>query len=69
MNRDEEEAIALAEGLPEKPLPNEGLPKLTTLEAEKEPPKGRGLEKALKILDEYEEDVPPRNPHVQNYEE
>ena len=64
---------ALSEGLPIDPLPTEGLPTLPQLEVEEKPtPKSKqsdGMEKALEIMDEYEKGVPPRNPHVQNYEE
>lgn len=63
-----------AEDLPAEPLPAKGLPLVTTIDVDEDERKvtrdsGKGLDKALEILDEYEKGVPPRNPHVQNYEE
>lgn len=70
----EDDTGGLAEDFPSEPLPTKGLPVVTTIEVDEAERKatresGKGLDKALEILDEYERGVPPRNPHVQNYEE
>jgi len=65
---------ALTEDFPVDAPPAQGLPVMTVIDVDEKERKathkeGKGFEKALDILDEYEKGVPPRNPHVQNYEE
>lgn len=72
----DEEANAindLTEEFPVEPLSTESLPPMGEMEPDEDLQKmkdeSRGMERALEILDSYEEDVPKRDPDVQQYEE
>lgn len=58
------------EDVPLNPLPKQGLPKLSKLDVEDQPKKeGDGMEKALEMLEEYDDGVPKHNPNVPHHEE
>lgn len=71
--REENERNAHAdatEDVPINPPPKAGLPKLSKLDVEDRPKKGgAGMEKALEMLEEYDEGVPKFNPDVPHHEE
>ena len=73
----EEEANAindLSEDVPVEAPPTESLPPMKRMDPDPDLTKlerknGKGMERAMEILDEYEEGVPGRDPDVPQYEE
>lgn len=69
---DDNEANAIAdlsEDFPEEAPPAKDLPRLTKLPAEEQKAGKDGIDRAMDMLDEYMEGVPPRNPDVPHDEE
>ncbi len=76
---DAQEANALndlTEDVPVEAPPTESLPPMKGMtpdedleEAKRKGVQGRGMERALEMLEEYEEGISPRDPDVPQYEE